>query len=233
MAVKYVLRKNALMENPDAYTAIVKTTGSAGLDEITDRIVSQGTTVRRADVLAVLENTLTACDSMLQDGMRVQLGGLVDLFPKISGTFDGACDTYDPARHQVDIAAMAGKRLRNSFRSNAAIAKSAASKLAPSPAMFSQTPAPQQSSQIVAGSIGTIDGWHLKFNPSQIDEGIYFVRMADSVDFKIEAINSNTPKKLVFLTPTLPAGSYKIEVRCRIRGGKELRSGWLDEELFV
>jgi hypothetical protein len=139
MSIKYVLQKNNLVEEPNVYAASVRITNSVGLQEITDRIVEQGTTVRRADVLAVLENALTACDSMLLDGMRIQLGGLVDLFPKIKGSFEGPTDIYDPARHKVDVAAMPGSRVRSTFRQNASVEKEESVKPVPGLVAFGQT----------------------------------------------------------------------------------------------
>jgi len=237
MSIKYVLQPNKLVEEPDIFSASVRISSSVGLEEITDRIVDQGTTVRRADVLAVLENAIEACDNLLLEGMRVQLGGLVDLFPKIKGSFAGPTDSYDPARHQVDVAAMPGARVRKSFRSKAAVAKEEAVKPVPGLVALSQTPAPAAANgdgenaavQITPGAIGTLDGYRLHYNAAAIDEGIYFVKTTDGENAKVTAVQKNTQKQLVFLVPELAAAStWRLEVRTRYTPEGELRIGQLD-----
>lgn len=230
MSIKYVLQKNNLVEEDNKYAASVRLAGSVGLEEIADRIVEQGTTVRKPDVLAVLENALTACDSMLLDGMRIQFGGLVDLFPKIKGSFDGPTDTYDPSRHQIDVGAMCGKRLRSHFRESANVERGEAVKPVPSLVAFSQVPSPANPLSIVTGNIATIDGYRLKFNPLAADEGIYFVPTSGPVSpIKAAAIQKNTAGQLVFLVPSmLPGIPYYLDVRTRYTPEGELRTGRLD-----
>lgn len=227
MSIKYVLQKNNLVEEDNKFAASVRIAGTAGLEEIADRIVDQGTTVRKPDVLAVLENMLTACDSMLLEGLRVQFGGLVDLFPKIKGSFDGPTDTYDPARHQIDIAAAAGKRLRDRFRTSATLERGEAIKPVPSLVSFVQTPL-SGGLIVMNGGIGTINGYRLRVNTAAADEGIYFVNTVTSAVVKAANLQRNTASMLVFLIPTLAAASYRLEVRTRYTPEGELRIGKLD-----
>ena len=237
MSIKYVLQKNKLVEEPNAYAASVRITNSVGLEEITDRIVEQGTTVRRADVLAVLENALTACDSMLLDGMRIQLGGLVDLYPKIKGSFEGPTDIYDPARHQVDVAAMPGNHVRSTFRQNASVVKEEAIKPVPGLVAFDQIPEPSgmsadsalTSTPLVPNAIGTIDGHRLRFDPTKSDEGIFLVPIAGGTATKVTNVQKNMPKQLVFQVPAVPSSAtWYLEVRTRYTAEGELRIGRLD-----
>lgn len=235
MSIKYVLQKNNLVEEPNIFSASVRTTNSVGLSEITDRIVEQGTTVRRADVLAVLENALTACDSMLLDGMRIQLGGLVDLFPKIKGSFEGPTDIYDPSRHQVDVAATPGIRVRNTFRSQARVVKEEAIKPVPGLVAFDQIPAPAgmsadiTSTPLVPNAIGTINGHRLRFDPTKADEGIFLVPVAGGTATKVTNVQKNMPKQLVFQVPSVPSSTtWYLEVRTRYTPEGELRIGRLD-----
>ncbi|OHB56990.1 MAG: hypothetical protein A2Y07_11550 [Planctomycetes bacterium GWF2_50_10] len=235
MSIKYVLQKNNLVEEPQQYAASMRIAGSVGLNELADRIVEQGTTVRRPDVLAVLENALMAADSMLLDGFRVQFGGLVDLYPKIKGSFEGPTDTYDPSRHQVDVGAMPGKRVRDNFREHAAVEKTETIKPQPSLIEVSQLPAPaaevtesleEDVIPIVAGSICTLNGYRLRFNPAAEDEGIYFVARIGGAVIKVATVQKNMPGQLVFLMPTIATGGlYYLEVRTRYTAEGELRIG--------
>jgi hypothetical protein len=242
MTIKYVLKKNHLVDDPNRYAASVRISGSAGLEDIADRIVDQGTTVRKADILAVLENAIQVSDTLLQDGFRIQLGGLVDLFPKIKGSFEGPTDIYDPSRHQVDVAAMPGKRLRDSFREQASVVREESVKPVPSLVKFSTLGSTSQGEQaqepadsaapltVTAGTIATINGYRLKFNTAKSDEGIFFVNTMGVPVIKVDnaKIQRNTAGQLIFLTPSLVVGTYWIEVRTRYTTNGELRIGRLD-----
>ena len=58
MAINYALFENHLTSDPDDYAAQVKITGSAGLEVIAQRMIDQGSTVTKPDILAVLEEPL-------------------------------------------------------------------------------------------------------------------------------------------------------------------------------
>ena len=230
MPIKYVLRKNNLVEEPDIYAASVRISGSAGLEEIADRIVDQGTTVRRADVLAVLENAINVTDTMLMDGFRVNFGGLCDLFPKIKGSFEGPTDIYDPSRHQVDVGAMPGRRVRSTIREQASVERQEVTKPVPDLVKFSKTGDTGNEKASPSPTIATINGYRLKFDPAKEDEGIFFVATSDGTATRIDPskIQRNKPSQLVFLTPELSSGTYYIEVRTRYTEDGELRIGRLD-----
>ena len=85
---------------------------------------------------------------------------------------------------------------------------------------------------VTPGNIGTINGHRLKYDTAQADEGVYFIDAATAVETKVTAIQKNKPAQLVFLNPAIPAGpNYHLEVRARIYGGTELRTGRLDATL--
>ena len=75
----------------------------------------------------------------------------------------------------------------------------------------------------------------MKFDPAESDEGLYFVADAGG-DTKAPTVQKNKPSQLVFLVPTLVAGTYHLEVRARMGSGtsaRELRIGRLDSTLTV
>lgn len=81
--------------------------------------------------------------------------------------------------------------------------------------------------QATPGNIGQLTGNRLKYNTGAGDEGVYFVSVGGG-ETKVATVQKNKPSQAVFLIPTLLAGDYQIEVRARISGGTELRSGRLD-----
>lgn len=233
MPIHYALFENNLTADPDDFAAIVQVVDSTDLDALAQRMVERGSTTTRADILAVLEDAIGACESLLLDGMRVNFGGLVELFPRVRGVFTGATDAFDAARHAVDVGANPGARIRKTVRDNAALVKDEAVKPAPNPIEFRDIASDTSNGQVTPDNIGQLSGNRLKFDAAQADEGAYFVLVALGTTTKVATVQKNKPSQLVFLIPTLPAGDYQIEVRARISGGTELRTGRLDAVLTV
>ncbi|MCK4342896.1 MAG: hypothetical protein KAY37_14375 [Phycisphaerae bacterium] len=74
MPIHYALFENNVTADPDDYAAVVQMTDTADLDTLIRRMIERGSTTTRADILAVMEDAIGACESMLLDGMRAPLG---------------------------------------------------------------------------------------------------------------------------------------------------------------
>ena len=235
MAIEYALFENHLTSDPNDYAAQVKSGGTADLELIAERMIDQGSTTTKADILAVLEDTLQACESYLLDGFRVDFGGLCRLGVSVSGVFNGITDVYDSSRHRVDATAVAGKRIRKTIRDNATVAKVETVLPSPSPLEFVDLASGTTNITITMGNIGTINGHRLKFNTAAADEGIYLINSMTAVETKVTAIQKNKPAELVFLVPAglTPAIEHHLEVRARLGDAtSELRTGRLDAALI-
>jgi len=236
MAINYALFENHLTSDPDDYAASTQTNGTADLDQIAQRMIDQGSTTTKADILAVLEDTIKACESYLLDGFRVDFGGMCRLSPSVSGVFDGIIDTFDPSRHRIDVNAAVGKRIRKTIRENASVAKVETVLPAPSPMEYVDLASGQTNGAITAGTIGTINGHRLKFDPGLPDEGIFLIDTATSIATRVTAIQKNKPGQLVFLVPSAAAPATPVELEVRARLGdasSELRTGRLDAVLTM
>lgn len=231
MTIDYALYKNKLTGADDLYAARTLITSSADLEAIADRIVEQGSTVTRTDCIAVLEGAVTAVQSLLLEGARVNFGGLFDLYPKIKGKFNSITDHYDPARHQVDIGATPGSRVRKYVRENASVGK--LETILPQPLVleYFDLGSGTTNTNITASNIGTLRGSRLSFDPSDETEGIFIVDASSGNAERVTAIQKNKPSELVFMVPfALPASMF-IEVRKHFSTEGELRTGRLDYTL--
>jgi len=231
MSIKYALFENHLTTDPNDYAAQVQITDSVELDALAQRVIDQGSTVTKADVLAVLEDVIKATEGYLLDGVRVNFGGLCDLYPRLRGVFNGITDTYDPARHQIDVGASPGIRVRSAVRSGASIQKVEALKKLPALLEYFDLASGEINATVTPGTIGTINGHRLKFDAGAADEGVFFIAADGSAaEFKATAVQKNKPGQLVFLVPTLGASpDYTLEVRARF--GSDLRTGRLSATL--
>jgi len=235
MPIHYALFENNVTTDPDDYAAIVQLTASAGSDDLVQDIIDQGSTVGRPDILAVTAALKLACQRRLEQGQRVNYFGMMDFFPRIKGVFNGPTDTFDPARHHIDVGANPGSELRDAVRTSATVEKVEALKPAPNPIEYRDVATGTTNDQVTPGNIGQLSGSRLKFDPAQADENIYFVATAGG-ETKVTLVQKNKPGQLVFLVPALVSGTYYVEVRARMGRGdatRELRMGRLDAVLTV
>lgn len=233
MPIQYALFENNLTADPADYAAIVQISGTADGKALVQDILDQGTTVNRPDILAVTAALKLACQRRVEEGQRVNYFGMVEFFPRIKGVFTGAMDTFDPARHHIDIGANPGSELRDAVRAGATVQKVEAVKPAPNPIEYRDIGSDTTNDQVTVGNIGQLSGSRLKYDPAQADEGVFFVATAGG-DTKVSTVQKNKPSQSVFLVPAaLLAGTYNLEVRARIGGGTELRTGRLDTVLTI
>ena len=231
MTISYALFENHLTSDPDDYLAQVKTNGTADLEQIAQRMIDQGSTTTKADILAVLEDTIKACESYLLDGFRVDFGGMCKLTGSVSGVFNGITDSFDPSRHRIDVNASVGKRIRKTVRQDATVEKVETVLPSPSPLEYVDLASGETNNSITAGTIGTLNGHRLKFNPAQADEGLFLID-AVAAEHKITAIQKNKPAQLVFSVGGAALGDCHLEVRARLGDDtSELRTGRLDATL--
>ncbi len=231
MPIQYALFENNVTSDPDDYSATIQITSSGDGDDLVQDIIDQGTTVNRPDILAVTAALKLACQRRVEQGQRVNYFGMVEFFPRIKGVFNGPLDTFDPARHRIDIGANPGSELREAVRNGASVEKVEAVKPSPNPIEYRDVGTDTTNDQITPGNIGQLSGNRLKFDAAQADEGLYFIPTLDTGDVKVTTVQKNKPSQLVFLVPALGAGGYNLEVRARIAGGTELRIGRLDPVL--
>lgn len=230
MPINYALYQNNLTSDPNAFIARARVTGSADRAAIVRRMVQQGSTTTEGDIAAVMEDMGKAIQALLLEGYRVNIG-ICEFYLRISGRFNGPTDSFDSSRHQVGVVATAGRRLRNAVRRNATVRKVETVLPAPSPLAFVDLASGQTDGAITPGSIGTVNGSRLKFDPTRPDEGIYLVPADAGPAIRVDSVERNRPRQLVFLVPAGLSGDYTLEVRARVRGGAELRTGRLEARL--
>lgn len=237
MPIHYALHKNNLTEEPNVYSAQVRCTMSAGTEQIVERMLKQGSTITRADTLAVLENAVDAIESMLLEGQRVNFGGLIDLFPRIRGKFTSLDDAFTHDRHVCDVAAACGARVRKSFRTMATPEKEIASPPVAQLTGYRDVYSGTTDSEITPAFAAVISGKNLQFDPDKADEGIYFVPTGAGQAVKAgnNLVLKNAPKQIMFTNPESiqPGTEYHLFVRNRPGGVQQLREGKLNAVLMV
>jgi len=236
-SIKYNLVEASMptLADKGKYLAQVQLRGSLGFDEMADRILAQGSCVTKPDILAVFENLATALETAMLEGYRVNFGGVFDMFPSVRGTFDDITAPFDASVHSTDVRARCGTRIRSTVMANAAAERVYLPKPAPTLLAYRDLTRGTTDTWATPAGVGTLNGLLLRFDPDAADEGIFFVPVAGGEEHRAALVQRNKPGELVFVVPhTLTLGAtYHLEVRARLRGGEDLRTGRLPATLDV
>ena len=232
MPIHYSLVRNRITPDPNDCFASVQPTVILDTEGLIQRLTQAGSTVTEADFRAMLVLLKQELRSALLDGCRVNLDGVGQFYPTIAGTFHGTTDSFDPARHTLQLSTRTDKHLLAALRRHARFEKQAAPDTRAVLSSFTDLASGTVNSLITPASIGTLDGARLRHVPSRPDEGLYLVPAGGGPAVKVPAagFQMNRPARLVFLVPALAAGQWRLEVRNRpgLAASAALRVGTLN-----
>lgn len=229
MPIPYVLAPNEFTAK-GGYFARMRSAGRANLETIADRIVARGSTVGKADVLAVLYLLIEVCIELILEGWRVHLGGLVRLYCNVEGIFDSTDDAFDPRRHTLKGTAQAGPRLNEALQNRGQLRRQESRRQNPNPQRFTDVVSDAHDS-FTPGGMGRLVGSRLKFDPAAEDEGLFLVDAAGEAHRLL--VGHNTDSLLIFSLPHLPPGVYHLEVKARVANASTVRVVRLAQPLSV
>ena len=220
MPIEYEVALNKLT-TPASYTPRVRSRGTVTTAELI-RDISAQSTLSEADARAMLIALAERVAAELRAGNSVSIDGIVQLTPTLSAKLAGPTDPL-PADATIGIGARVDVKLVNGLRSDASLTRVEAANLSPS--LLTVTATTGALTALAADNILEIKGERLSFDPTQSDEGAFFVPPSGPA---VRATNylDKGDKRLRFAVPALTSGtSYTLEVRKRSKGSQTLRSG--------
>lgn len=233
MPIKYFLQPNPITPDPNDQSAHVVTTESLSLEDLAAELANRGTVTSKALALAVLNGAQELMAEKVAGGAAINTP-LLTLRPGITGVFTDPTDTFDPARHTKRCNLQMGRMLAEAMT---AATTEKILKPAPEPALnaFINKNTGGVNGTITPGGIGEVVGEELKFDPAVAAAGIYFVPTAAGAAVKVPTANiaTRTEGSLLFLTPALVAGTYRLEVRRAYGQAATIRTGQLGVILTV
>ncbi len=231
MVIHYTLFKNKIVAGATDYVARVLAVDTADLEEVAELMVEHGSTVTKADILAVWEDTTKITEQLLRLGFRVNTG-LCSVYPVIKGRFEDSDATFDPEIHKMSVGASPNARLKNYIQGKLDMEKEVVATTAPILTGFTDAKSGEMDSTLSIGSVGTIKGSNLKFEQSIPDEGVFLITDGQP-EVRVDVIQKNAGTRVVFQIPEtlLPGIFYQVEVRARYTDGGTLRVGTLLAEL--
>ena len=229
MPIRFALYNNPFKKDSQEKVARVIPEACLGDEDVLEMILHRNTGLSRSEVEAVLEEYGLALEYLLREGYSVHTS-LMKMDVSIQGKFRDEKDCFHAKRHKLQLNITPGKRLRQLLKNEKAYRQPPTS---PQPYINSIAHYEPLLSehQIRPGMLLSLKGQHLKINTQKEDEGVYLYRGRQQV-YKISRLITNMPGQLVLLLPAdLPAGTYQLELRCRVGNSTELRRNTYREPL--
>lgn len=231
MGIKYVLRESKLLGAPNTWRAVVQRMATADLDKVIEHMVQRGSSVVKADIVSVLEEYYGTIESLVLEGWTVTTP-LANFRAGIRGKFDSPTDKFDPTRHRLVVGVTPGKQLRKALLTRVRPVKEDPEEAKPKLFQFTDRNSGALNGRVTPGGLARLAGSDLKFDPADPRQGVFFIG-ASGKEVRVEVVDRNTARVLVFLVPALSPGEYTLQVRATLNGGEELRTGVLKQQLTV
>jgi hypothetical protein len=233
MPIQYSLQPNPVTPDPNDHSARVTTPFNLSDAELAEELVKRGIHSDVDHIRAIVSAYLRLLAERVADGFAVN-SALMTVRPGISGVFSDAEDSFDPSRHVLRANLQMGTLLEEAMAA-ATTEKLVEASPAPLLTSFMNKNTGGINATISPGGIGQLLGEQLKYDPAAAGSGIFFVLTSTGAATAVPAANVavRTEGELMFLTPTLAAGSYRVEVRRSYRSNTEMRTGALRTVLTV
>lgn len=229
MPLKYSLYPNPVKKGEPTYRALVKKRSTFDMDAILDKMENYKTSISRADAAGALELFFSTIENVLLDGGVVSLP-LFKAQCSISGNFRNSADRFNHKRHKVNVTMKPGKRIKE-MTSFVKPEKTEVNLPLPQVKSFADMASGILNKTITPGSPAIIRGKHLKFDPSDPGQGIFFIP-ENKPGIKAEIIHVNSFSQLVFIIPNLEPGAYRVCVANNSLSN-DVRTGELDARLLI
>jgi len=176
MAIKYYILPYPVSSDPDAHYARVAPHRSLDEEAIAQDMVNRGTSFSKADILGVLQLLTDSIRFQVSQGNRVNLA-LARFGPVVKGRFNSRDDHFDDDRYALRVQVQSGSRLQTALKA-AEVEKIARPLPKPVVLEFTDVASQQVNARITPANMGIVTGRNLLFDPSQADEGLFFIDSA-------------------------------------------------------
>ena len=224
MAVKY--RMQRFGPNKEKWWFRIIPRRTVALREMAQRI-EEASSLTVGDVMAAADALASRVRASLAQGDSVQIDGIGTFSLSARGLADSYDEHLDP--QQLDVVFRPDPQLRRYVRTRADREREAPRERAPNPREFTDA-ASERSDAYTAGSIGSLYGSVLKFDPDDPAQGVFFVAQ-DGSETRATVYSHVGDKRVHFLIPPGLTGAQRLLVRAQPRFAPQVRQGELSQEL--
>ena len=208
------LYDNPLTPEPNDYSGRVQLNGTLYNPDIARKIVEQRSEFRYETILNILQIADDVKRTAIATGNSV-IDGVTQMRPSVSGRFEGAAASFNPAIHTKGVSMSASPELRKSIAASKVVVLGAVT-VGPVINRVEDLYTGAENGVITPGRNLRIYGQRLRIagdDPTVI--GVWFVAAAESSErtrLDDRDLVDNEPSKLTLVVPTLPAGGYFVEI---------------------
>lgn len=231
MSLRYGLVPFLLNKSKNKYKALPTDNESINEEDIIEEMIAKGSTVSKAEALAVIEEYEAAICKAIEEGKNINTR-MYKIHAAIKGVFESEKDIFDPQQHSIQINIKAGKRLKQCVE-NIQLNKVILNDNAPVILSIKNLHTNKPSHQFSGNQAISIIGKKLKFDLNDPRQGIFFVN-EDGTEFRVDNLIKIKPSELIFIVPDPIIGNkFFLEVRCLFPNSNQLRLGKYSEYLLL
>jgi hypothetical protein len=220
--MQYSLDKNLLTPDPNDCIAVPANVRVYTFDEILQRITLRYTGLTPTQLLAASKELFEEICMIVENGDGVNTP-IVNIYPGMTGVYNGATDSFDPKRHRCRANLTAGKQL------NAAVKKIKTEKIVVPESLpyileVKDIVSDSVDDSLTPGGVIQLRGSKLKLVPAIPEDGIYLTEENGAVT-KLAVLVENKPARLMAMIPAdLPQGIYTLTVKTSAASTKPLKA---------
>lgn len=224
--LKYCLVKNLSKKNGPSHVALTRSIKTVTLDEFMQDLVDEGTGLTRPQALAYFEKMTQLVKGYLEQGFFVSTP-LFRFRTSITGIFDVNNTFFNRKIHKINVCATPGIKVRKIKLEKPPIKVNASYK---TPVIYKYIDHGSNETNSICTSkqIATLSGHELTFDKSDLRQGIFFESVAHpDRKFRASLYSRIKPSEIIFMTPELEPGEYKIIIYSETYSKMNIRSGTL------
>ena len=220
--MKYSLSLNLLTPDPNDFFAVPENVRVFIFEEILKRINLRYTGLTPTQLYAAAKELFEEICLIVENGDAV-ITPIVNIYPGMTGVYNGATDSFDPKRHRCRANLTAGTQL------NAAVKKIKTEKIVVPESLpyileVKDILSDSVNDILTPGGVIQLRGCKLKLAPTIPEDGIYLTEENGAV-VKLATLVENKPARLMAMIPAdLPQGIYTLEVKASATAGKPLKA---------
>ena len=210
--VKYALKENTLGDDSTGCIAVVSALGVASLDDVIGHMITEGSGLTRPQAMAYFEKLAQSVEYFINLGFTVSTP-LFRSRTSISGVFKNKYDSFDPARHQMNVRTISGVRL-NKLEKGLSVVKTRLNRLFPSPEILTDATTGTDNSKVTSKGVAILRGNLLKFDPQDSQQGIFFTAADNPAgEIRVDNYASIRSNEVSFQIPALEPKDYTLSVK--------------------
>lgn len=229
--IRYFVQPNKL-QTPNAPAFLPRTirAGTVGQEQVLDFVTQEGTTITRAEGLAVFNGLVRALAHFLALGYHVKLP-FADFRPTVQGRIDHRDTTLSGTDVQAGVTVSPGVALRSILKDVTVVS---VDQRMDSVKVFSfQNMRDRSGTSLQAGDLCIVKGQKLSFDPAVPEERVFFVSPTNREELRVTDYAHAGNRSTTFKAPAdLKAGQWNLVVRTGSAKGKPL-AGNFDTPLDV